>query len=208
MDRKIKHIEGELRSIPDDVEKTRTISFIISSEKKDAHGTVLSIDGWDLKRYKKNGIVGYQHDVYGDDMFKSPNPDSVIGVGKVYVEDKYLIGDVTFEPPEINPLAEKIFRKVLFGTLKATSVGFLPIEKGKYVSDKAEDGNGTYYYGRRELLEFSIVNIPSNPDAVRREFEDIEAEIKELQGIEDTQQPTSVPDDEKLRLRFELTKIV
>jgi HK97 family phage prohead protease len=206
MDSKVKHIEGELRAIPDDVEKTRTISFIISSEKKDAHGTVLSMDGWDLRRYKKNGIVGYQHDVYGDDMFKSPNPDSVIGTGKVYIEDKYLIGDVTFEPAEINPLAEKIFRKVLFGTLKATSVGFVPIEKGKYVSND-EDG-GTYYYGKRELLEFSIVNIPSNPDAVRREFEDIENEINELKGIKDTQSPTSVPEDEKLRLRFELTKIL
>lgn len=205
MDKKIRHIEGELRAIPEDVEKTRTIPFIISSEKKDAHGTVLSIDGWDLKRYNKNPIVGYQHDVYGDDLFKSPNPDSVIGIGKVYVEDKMLIGEIKFEPPEINPVAEKIFRKVLHGSLRATSVGFLPIEKGKYVDN--EESGGTYYYGRRELLEFSIVNIPSNPDAVRREFEELQEEIKEIKETKDTQLPDSVPEDEQVRLRIELTKI-
>lgn len=204
MDRKVKHIDGELRAIPEDVEKTRTITFVISSEKKDAHGTVLSIDGWDLKRYKKNPIIGYQHSIYGDDMFKSPDPDMVVGTGKVYTEEKLLLADITFEPAEINPIAEKLFRKVLHGSIRATSVGFMPMEKGKYVSGGDNETGGTYFYGKRELLEISIVNIPSNPDAVRREFEDIEKEIKEF---EDTQTPTSVPDAEKMKIDIELLKL-
>ncbi len=185
---KIKHCVGEFRGIPEDVEKTRTVEFILSTESKDRHGTVLSIDGWDLKKYNRNPIVGYQHDVYGDNFFKSPDPDSVIGIGKVWIDDKKLIGSVTFEPPEVNALAEKIFRKVLFGSLRAVSVGFLPTEKGKYMNGDGPDG-GTYYYGKRELLEFSIVNIPSNADAVKRNLEDTKPE-------DEDEQKDSVNDDE------------
>jgi hypothetical protein len=186
---KIKHTFGELRAIPEDVEKTRTISFVISSERRDRHKTVLSIDGWVLDDFQKNGIVGYQHEVYGGFLFDS-DPDAVIGKGVVYKEGNQLIGDVTFEPPELNPKAEKIFRKVLFGTLKATSVGFLPVEKGKFgEGEEAIDGkNPTYYYGKRQLLEFSIVNIPSNADALVRKFED-----EDLKEFEETKDPV-VPD--------------
>jgi hypothetical protein len=163
---------GDLRALP--TGENRTVEFIISSERKDRHGTVLNMDGWVLDSYRKNPIVGYQHDVYGDSL-KGPDPDNVIGVAKVYQEGSYLIGAVTFEPADINPTAEKIFRKVKNGSLRAASVGFLPLDNpvgswGK--GDEAQGAkNATFYYGRRELLEFSIVNIPSNSDAVRRQFE-------------------------------------
>src|SRR5690606_29514640 len=108
--------------------------------------------------------------VYGDNLCTPPNPDDVIGIGKAFMRDGVLWGSVTFEPEEINPQAEKIRRKVKFGSLKATSVGFIPVK-----NEKGEDGqygrmeNGklvdkeTFYFNGQELLEFSIVNIPSNP---------------------------------------------
>jgi len=164
----LRHTNSSLREI--DVEN-RTAEFIISDDTKDRHNTILDVDGWDLDNYNKNGIVGYQHDVYGEDQ---ANPDSVIGIGKAEVRDGKLIGIVKFEPEEINPLAEKIFKKVQFGTLKATSVGFNPLEQGEF--RKMEDlDSEIYHYGKRDLLEFSIVNIPSNPNAVRS-IEKIESE--------------------------------
>lgn len=164
----LRHTNSSLREI--DVEN-RTAEFIISDDTKDRHNTILDVDGWDLDNYNKNGIVGYQHDVYGEDQ---ANPDSVIGIGKAEVRDGKLIGIVKFEPEEINPLAEKIFKKVQFGTLKATSVGFNPLEQGEF--RKMEDSDSEiYHYGKRDLLEFSIVNIPSNPNAVRS-IEKIESE--------------------------------
>ena len=58
----------------------------------------------------------------------------------------------------------------MFGTLKAVSVGFLPGGVGS--GGKGEEGPGgkcpTYYYKGQELLEISIVNIPSNPNALKR----------------------------------------
>ena len=199
----IKRSIGEIRALPDNVEETRTIEFVLSTESKDRHGTVLNIDGWDLKKYNSNPIVGYQHDVYGDNWFTKPDPDSVIGIGKVWKEDKKLIGSVKFEPAEINPIAEKVFRKVLFGSLRAVSVGFLPTGKGKMETV----GNETiYYYGTRELLEFSIVNIPSNADALKRKFED-ELTEEEKEEIKETPNPTDVPDYERVDKLIRLTKI-
>lgn len=166
------YISGEIRAFDRaKAEETRTVEFIISDETRDRHGTVIPIKSWEIKNYNKNGIVGYQHDVYGG--WGEPNPDLILGRGEAYVEDGKLIGRVTFEPAEINPLAEKIFQKVLHGTLKATSVGFRETVRGAWGEDEeAVNGkNPTYYFGQVELLEFSIVNIPSNPNALRRTVE-------------------------------------
>lgn len=166
-----KYTFGTVRAFdPATVEKTRTIEFVISTNTRDRHGTILPVDKWQLDNFNANGIVGYQHNVYGGDLCNAPDPDDVIGSGRAWIEGDQLIGSVTFEPAEINPKAEKIFRKVLAGTLKATSVGFNPIGDGTWgIGEESERGtNPTYYFAGQELLEFSIVNIPSNPDALRR----------------------------------------
>ncbi len=107
----------------------RTAEFVISDATRDRHGTVLDIDGWELKNFNKNGIVGYQHDVYGGGFFSNPDPDSVIGKGKAFVEGKKLIGSVEFEPETMgNALADKVWNKLEFGTLKTKSVGFMRLE--------------------------------------------------------------------------------
>jgi hypothetical protein len=170
MDKNRAYNNGEVRAFSDDVEQTRTIEFIASTPSKDRHRTVLNPDGWQLDNFNRNGIIGYQHNVYGGEMCSGPNPDDVIGKGFAFMEDDNLIVRVTFEPADLNPLAEKVFRKVLFGSLRATSVGFAPIGKGRFGEDDEAQGrrNETYYFEGQELLELSIVNIPSNPDAVGR----------------------------------------
>lgn len=152
------------------IEETRTVEFIISSADRDRHRTVLNMKGWNLDNFNANPIVGYQHNVYGDNMCSGPNPDDVLGPGRAFLEGDKLIGAVTFETKDINPLAEKIFRKVLNGTLRATSVGFLEEGEGKYGEGEERKGGKeeTYYFSGQELLEFSIVNIPSNAKAVGR----------------------------------------
>lgn len=168
------HQFGELRAVPANVEETRTVQFVISNSTRDRHRTSLDPTKWQLDNFNRNGIVGYQHNVYGDGMCAGPNPDDVIGKGRAFLEGDQLIGEVTFEPADINPQAEKIFRKVLFGSLRATSVGFAELGKGNYGTGKEARGGTeeTYYFAGQELLEFSIVNIPSNPDATKRALRD------------------------------------
>jgi hypothetical protein len=165
---------GVRGDIPANAEESRIIQFILSTSTKDRHGTVLNQKGWDLENYKRNPIVAYQHNLSGG-MCSDPNPDFVIGKSvKIGTEgkgdEKMLIADAQFEPAEVNPMAEKIFRKLLFGSLSRTSVGFLEKGHGQYgVNDEAEGrDNETYYFEGQELLEYSIVNIPSNPDAGKR----------------------------------------
>lgn len=169
-------LEGVIdRAFAEDIEETRTVRFIISTDGKDRHGTKLNMKGWNLENFNRNPIVGYQHNVYGDNMCVPPNPDDVLGPARAWVENAngrdVLMGEVTFEKAEINPQAEKVFRKVLNGTLRATSVGFLEIGKGKDVVEKDASGKvigKTYEFEGQELIEFSIVNIPSNPEATRK----------------------------------------
>jgi phage head maturation protease len=101
------------------------------------------------------------------------NPDFALGPAKAIKEKNELIGVATFEPADINPLAEKILKKVDFGTIKATSVGFVP-ERGHFGSERDGEDPTAYYFDQHILKEFSIVHIPSNGDALKREFEAIE----------------------------------
>lgn len=148
--------------------------FVASDESRDSHGTILPVDGWDLERYNSNGVVGYMHNVYGGDLCNVPDPDDVIGIGNAFIEGKELMIDIVFEPEDINPKAAKIEKKVNFGSLKAVSVGFNPIEQGKFGEGEEREGgaNQTYYFGKRELLEVSVVNIPSNKNALKRNLRD------------------------------------
>ena len=176
-------------------EDERTITFVASDSTRDSAGTVLNQDNWDLTRFNSNGIIGYQHKVYGgwDD---TDNPDNVIGKGHAYVEDGKLMVDITFEPKEINELAEKIYQKVLFGSLRAVSVGFLPIGKGRF--GEGADAE-TYYFAGQQLLEVSVVNIPANPNALRKSMEAendfLEAERKRL--LEETKVEEPAPEPQK-----------
>jgi hypothetical protein len=166
----------ELKEVPKDVEETRTLPFIINVDVKDRHKDILNYDKWGLDNYNANPIVGYQHNVYGDNMCVPPNPDDVLGKGHAELDTfkgkRILVSDVTFEPKEINPVAEKVFRKVLFGSLKAASVGILPVGgeiRTEYIKDeKGSVIDYTKYWPGQELLEWSIVNIPANQEAVRR----------------------------------------
>ena len=184
-----------------DEQGSRKITFVASDGTRDSAGTVLNVNGWKLDRFNSNGIIGYQHKVYGgwDD---TGNPDTVIGKGYAYVKDGQLLVDVEFEPAEINELAEKIYQKLLFGSLKAVSVGFMPVGKGQWGKDEESlDGkNPTYYYAGQELLEVSVVNIPANPNALKKGVELQDSEMEQLRSefVKEVEMPEQEDDAERL----------
>ena len=155
--------------------ETRTVEFVASDNSVDSYGTVLPVDKWDLKRYESNGIVGYMHDVYGDSWTKSADPDDVIGKGEAWVEDGKLLVRITFEPADLNERADKIYRKIQFGSLHAVSVGFRATAKGHKGDEERGENPNVYYYNGQELLEVSVVNIPANANALKRSMEEEEA---------------------------------
>ena len=175
---------------------TRTVTFVASDGSRDSAHTVLNQAGWDLNRFNANPVIGYNHEVYG--AWKPEDVDFVIGKGRAYVEDGKLFVDITFETAAMNPLAEKVYQKVLFGSLNAVSVGFLPLGNGHW--GEGEEARGeereTYYYAGQELLEISVVNIPANANATRK-GEDLAAEeLAALYAEDDARKKAAEPEPE------------
>lgn len=159
------------------VESTRKITFVIAAEatgREHRNKFVYDWSNWNLDKFNSNPIVGYQHNVYGDNMCLAPNPDDVIAKATAGIDTfqgrKVLVSDATFEPAEINPTAEKVFRKIQFGSLNASSVGVMPIGEIKKEIYKNDAGKSDYTlnFQGQELLEWSVVQIPADPAALRR----------------------------------------
>ena len=176
-------------------EEKRTIEFVASDGSVDSYGTILPVDKWDLKRYENNGIVGYMHDVYGDSWTKSADPDDVIGKGVAFIEEDKLIVRITFEPKDLNERADKIFRELQFGSLHAVSVGFHATKKGHMGDEERGEDPKVYYYAGQELLEVSVVNIPSNANALKRALEE-ERKDWDIEEIRKPEEEAKVPEPE------------
>lgn len=174
--------EAFVREITEEQSEKRQAEFVISTEAVDNWGTVFKIDGWNLERYTKNPVVLYAHKSYSDD------PDMVIGTSEVRIEDNQLVAVVTFEDAEINPIAEKVFRKVQAGTLRMASIG---ADVHAYRWGDFDDGENpdVLYFTDHELLEWSIVPVGSNPEALKRSDENLEDIKKRF--------PKNKPENEK-----------
>ena len=148
-------------------EKGRKATFVASTPTRDSDGWTIPLSAWadGLERFNKNGIVGYQHDVNW-----SSDPDDVIGKGSAYLTESALMVDITFEPAGTNEKADKVWSKLVFGSLNAVSVGFGEKERGEYVEEVDDAGRKVVNYVPKacELYEVSVVNLPANPDALCR----------------------------------------
>ena len=167
--------QGAVRSFPEG--DARTVRFVISDESRDRHNSIIPAEAWDLKSFHGNPIAGWSHKVYGG-AFDS-NPDNIIGTWTIWNEGRELVGDLKFEDAETNPFAEKLLRKTKNGTLNAVSVGFMP--GGGHYGEEAEARgaeNETFYYDSAELVEVSLVGIPSNKNARKKALEN--GDIPEL----------------------------
>lgn len=117
---------------------------VASEESEDRHGEVISIDGWDLKAFKKNPVLLWYHN----------QSNRTLPIGKA---DKIGFKDVNgkkklvFEPifEEITDEGRTIKKFYEEGWLNTFSVGFLPYEM---------EGNK---FLKQELLEISAVPVPA-----------------------------------------------
>jgi HK97 family phage prohead protease len=127
----------------------RRIRFLISTGSVDRDGDVLDPKGWDLTHYKKSPVVLWAHDYSQMPIAKA------VSIGQTA---KGLEATAEFPRPGIYPFADTVYDMLKGGFLNATSVGFKPIE--------SESIKGGRKYTKTELLEFSIVPVPANPEAL------------------------------------------
>lgn len=123
------------------------IPFVVATEGRKADGIDLRMDRLDLDRYRANPVIMYGHDYFGRDSLPIGRAENV------RTESGKLLADAVFDPGD--EFAMTVDRKYRGGYLNAVSVGFdlrgLDIETGVPSS--------------WEMLEFSAVPIPLDPDA-------------------------------------------
>lgn len=139
------------RRVPGDI-SNRVVRFVMSTEREDRAGDTISADGWNLENYLRNPVVLWCHE-QGE-----PPIGKCVQIG---VEANRLVGDVEFASADVNPFADTVFKLVEAGFVSAGSVGFKPLRWE--INDK-----GGLDFKEQELLEFSIVGVPCNPQALRK----------------------------------------
>lgn len=141
--------------IPDlvkaDGEDSRRLTFTISTGAVDRDRDTLAVDGWDVESYLKNPVLLWAHD-----SFSLPIGRAIAVVKRASA----LHATFEFATADLNPLAESVFKMLKAGFLKATSVGFLP-QEWSYDEERAG-----FNFKRQQLLEVSVVPVPSNPQAL------------------------------------------
>jgi HK97 family phage prohead protease len=139
----------------------RRVKFTISTSSVDRERDTIAIAGWDLEAYAKNPVVLWGHCSHHLPIGKCLN---------IGPDGESLKAEVEFVPadmPEVGGLAEAVLRMCRTGFLSATSVGFRPLEY-EIANDRDDDDSWwpPMNFLRQELMEFSIVSIPANPEAL------------------------------------------
>jgi HK97 family phage prohead protease len=137
---------------PDPDTGMHDLKFVISTSAIDRDDDVIDVNGWDLKNYKKNPVV-----LFGHDYRSLP----VARATQVGVEDDKLVAVDRFTPKDMNPFGYMVYELVRGKFLRATSVGFKPRQ---YVFNDDHKG---YDFSEQELLEHSLVPVPSNPESLQ-----------------------------------------
>ena len=140
----IKEVEGS---------ESRVVEAIISTPAVDRDNDTIAIDGWVLDEFRSNPVVLFGHDAGEPPVAKSLS---------VWKEGTALKSRFQFTKEEENPFGALVFNMVKQGFLRATSVGFVP----EIFQINEERGGSAIDFLQQRLLEFSIVPIPSNPEAL------------------------------------------
>lgn len=135
----------------------RSLTFIISTGSVDRQSDTVSADGWDFTNYQKNPVVCWAHNY---DMLP------IAAASKVWKQGASIKASADFVPadmPVIGPFADAVFQMYKGGFLNATSVGFMPT-----AWEWSNDDDRPYGidFTEQELLEFSAVPVPANPEAL------------------------------------------
>jgi HK97 family phage prohead protease len=150
--------EQQTANQPDDI-----YTFIVSTPEVDRYGTIIVPSGIDYTSYLNNPIVLAQHD----------SDDWPIGKCLGFAMNGENL-EATLQLHRITDEACEVADLVAAGFVKAVSVGIIPLES----EEKTIDGKKVTIYTKSELVEFSIVSIPANREALIKKS--IEYKLKSI----------------------------
>lgn len=135
------------------------IEFIINTSDLDREKEIVNPNGCRFENYLKNPIVLFNHDV-----------TKPLGrCEQLLISDDRIIAKTRLNDDDIlDPYLKSIINLIKNGTLRAASIGFIPLkwhfEQKEVNGEKVE----VRIFDEWELVEYSIVAIPSNPNALRK----------------------------------------
>ncbi len=158
-----------------------TVTAVISTDVVDRDNEVMKPNGANLENFMKNPVVLWAHN------YTEPS------IGKalwVKTTRKHITAKTKFAD---TPRAEEIYQLYRGGYLKAFSIGFIPTEshkpEPKEIEKRPELAKARLIIDKWELLEYSPVPVPSNPEALATAVKTKEITVsKELQaelGLDD-----------------------
>ena len=147
------HTSSNVKVFADPDTGLPSIRMTISDGTRDRDQDTVNPRGWNLDWYKKNPVVLWAHSHDTPPLGQSTKIECV--GGKLVAEARFDVDIADYSFPRT--VVELLKR----GTLRAASVGFIPT---KYVESKAVEGGVDFT--EQELLEWSIVPVPSNRNAL------------------------------------------
>ncbi len=154
-------MDGPVRSMTLDIVERRALGrnlyrVTIAANEKVRQPPDLDFDGLSTVNYERNPVVMWAHDAVG----RSPSGGLPIGrtLSLARTSDGQLVAEFEFLGDD--SFAQRVKTAWDKGFLRAASISWIPVE-----SVPAEGGR--WRDTRSELLEWSIVSIPADPDALR-----------------------------------------
>jgi hypothetical protein len=158
-----------------DEQASRVLVVPFTDESLDSHGTAFDSDGWDFTRFDKNPIVDWSHNSSEMPIGLVLKREAVSVRGIDGIERKGWQAHVLFSPAELSQDAELAYRNWMAGRLRGASVMFRPVEVERATAEDVErmslPSEDAYIIRKAELLNFGIVPLPSNANAVQRTAE-------------------------------------
>lgn len=135
--------------------------LLVSDETINSHNLRVRTAGIDWTRFEKNPIMLLNHiriSRYSD------NPILPLGIWKDWrIENGEVFATPVFDSQD-DKFAKKIEKKYRNGVIKSASIGIIPLVVS--FGGKDENGQEFYWIDKCILMEISIVDIPSNQNAV------------------------------------------
>jgi HK97 family phage prohead protease len=138
-----------------------TTWFRASTNDVDRHGTIVEPRGIDTTNFRTNPVFMWGHDAYGSGG-GPPELANVLGRVVDYRQDANAFDiEVEWADHDRAVMARDLVRA---GFLSAVSVGFIP--DADSMTTRSIEGAEIPVYNRTELVEVSLVPVPSNPNAI------------------------------------------
>lgn len=156
-------------------------TFVVSTPEVDRYGTIIIPSGIEYTAYLKNPIVLAQHNA--DEwpigkclgfMMNGENLEATLQFHRL-TEEACIVADL-----------------VAAGYVKAVSVGIIPTES----EEQTIDGKKVIVYTKSELVEFSVVSIPANRDAlIKKSIKELFKSLKKVTRMLTPEQTQAITDN-------------